>query len=194
MSDSIYARQISNLVNAYLELFPLDREFLGHLPIQLQQSGEPLSSRANFSGHLTAAALILDNNEEKVLLIKHKFLERWLQPGGHLEWQEEPMQGALREAREETGLVEFQLHPWHQPNLIPLDIDSHAIPANPNKRELSHYHHDFLYVFRYGGKEKLSLQLDEVSDHKWVTLADLETGNFGKRLARAAIKFKRLTN
>lgn len=194
MSDIIYARQIINLVDAYLKLFPLDREFLGHLPVQLQQPGEPLSSRRNFSGHLTAAALILDPREEKVLLIKHKFLERWLQPGGHLEWQEEPVQGALREAREETGLSEFQLHPWHGSNLIPLDIDSHAIPANPHKQELAHYHHDFLYLFRHSGSEQLILQLDEVSDHKWVLLTDLEKGGFGQRLARAAAKFRRLTN
>jgi 8-oxo-dGTP pyrophosphatase MutT (NUDIX family) len=49
--------------------------------------------------------------EGKVLLINHKFLGLWLPVGGELEPNESPMEGAYREAQEETRIhVEFRHH------------------------------------------------------------------------------------
>jgi len=41
---------------------------------------------------------------EKILLIHHRQLDKWLPLGGHIELDEDPEQAALREAREESGL------------------------------------------------------------------------------------------
>jgi 8-oxo-dGTP pyrophosphatase MutT (NUDIX family) len=40
----------------------------------------------------------------RVLLIRHRALERWLAPGGHIQAGETPDQCAMREVREETGV------------------------------------------------------------------------------------------
>jgi ADP-ribose pyrophosphatase YjhB (NUDIX family) len=48
----------------------------------------------------TATVFILQ--DDKVLLIYHKKLKKWLPPGGHLEEGELPSAGAIREAKEET--------------------------------------------------------------------------------------------
>jgi 8-oxo-dGTP pyrophosphatase MutT (NUDIX family) len=59
-------------------------------------------------GHLnekidfTVCIYIVHSN--KVLLHKHKKLNIWLPPGGHIELDEDPNQAAIREAKEETGL------------------------------------------------------------------------------------------
>lgn len=179
------------MIKAYIELFPQDKEFMGHLSRQLTFNNEPICSRSNFSGHLTASALVFDRECKNTLLIHHKFLKRWLHPGGHLEAQEHPVEGAYRECLEETGLSDIKLHPWHCPSLLPLDIDSHQIPANPDKQEFFHHHHDFLYVFQLTGgaeNDKIQLQLAEVSDYRWVSLEDLASGNYGKRMVRSAAK------
>jgi 8-oxo-dGTP pyrophosphatase MutT (NUDIX family) len=42
--------------------------------------------------------------EDRVLLVHHRRLGRWLPLGGHVELDEEPEQAALREGREESGL------------------------------------------------------------------------------------------
>jgi len=42
--------------------------------------------------------------EERVLLLLHPKLSKWLPPGGHLEDNELPTEGVRREVREETGL------------------------------------------------------------------------------------------
>lgn len=50
----------------------------------------------------TASAFIVFDG--KVVLHRHKRLGIWLQPGGHVELDEDPTQTVVREAKEETGL------------------------------------------------------------------------------------------
>lgn len=53
--------------------------------------------------HVTGSAIVV--GPRGVLLLEHKRLGIWLQPGGHIDPGETPWEGALREAAEETGLV-----------------------------------------------------------------------------------------
>jgi len=92
-------------------------------------------------GHLTGSAFVLDARQERVLLVHHAKLDRWLQPGGHAEPGEtDPSLTALREATEETGITGLQLHP-SAPR--PFDLDVHLIPA---RKEPAHLHHDVRYL------------------------------------------------
>jgi 8-oxo-dGTP pyrophosphatase MutT (NUDIX family) len=61
-----------------------------------------------FERHHTATAYVVSAG--RTLLLWHSKLAMWLPPGGHLERNEDPVQGALREALEESGL-EVQVIP-----------------------------------------------------------------------------------
>jgi 8-oxo-dGTP pyrophosphatase MutT (NUDIX family) len=52
--------------------------------------------------HHTATAYVVA--EGRTLLMWHEKLRMWLPPGGHCELNEDPVQAALREALEETGI------------------------------------------------------------------------------------------
>lgn len=101
---------------------------------------------------MVATAYVIDN--EKVLLIFHKKLKKWLPPGGHLEPNELPHEGALREVKEETGLdVELILQEnvwvdrWNAKSLPrPYFCMLEEIPARPE--EPTHQHIDFVFVAR----------------------------------------------
>lgn len=54
--------------------------------------------------HYAASAYIIDPITKKILLVKHKDMNKWVQPGGHIEDNETPEEAALREAYEETGI------------------------------------------------------------------------------------------
>ena len=52
--------------------------------------------------HHTSTAYVVAG--DRTLLLWHEGLGMWLAPGGHSEANEDPVQAALREAREESGL------------------------------------------------------------------------------------------
>ena len=92
-------------------------------------------------GHVTASALVLTPDSQSVLLVYHERLERWLQPGGHLEPGDRSLvDAARREVLEETGIDVGDA----APRLISLDV--HDIPAT--RGEPHHLHHDFMFRFR----------------------------------------------
>ncbi|HEX7224861.1 MAG TPA: NUDIX domain-containing protein [Candidatus Limnocylindria bacterium] len=76
--------------------------------------------------HLTASALVLEAGTERVLLVLHRKIGRWIQPGGHAEVTDATLAGAaLREATEESGITGLTMEPWI------LHLDRHPAPCRP---------------------------------------------------------------
>lgn len=145
-------------------------------------------NRKNFVGHITTSAFIIDPSTNEILLLRHKALEKWLQPGGHCEG-DSLLGSALREAIEETGIATAQL--LHLPvdtnPEVPFDVDSHYIPANPRKEEDGHYHHDLRYLFHYEGTRDNEYNELEATGMKWVGFEELKhDAIFGKVVAKIA--------
>jgi 8-oxo-dGTP pyrophosphatase MutT (NUDIX family) len=105
-------------------------------------------SRATNVGHITASGLVVRDN--KVLLIFHPHIKKWFQPGGHIDEGESPIEAAIREVYEETGLVCVT----DIENSEPMDVDVHEIPANSAKNEGAHLHIDLLYRLKVIREEK----------------------------------------
>lgn len=71
----------------------------------------------------TAAGILIQ--DRKVLLVKHKKLGIWLNPGGHIEGAELPHQAAEREFFEETGVKVTA----YDPHGLLTDTDSTYLPS-----------------------------------------------------------------
>jgi len=175
--------EILSLFDIYKELFPKEKKSTELFSEFLTKTPESeLFSRKNFGGHITTSAFIIDEDYNEMLLLKHKTLGRWLQPGGHVEADVSLLLSALREAIEETGIPKTQLQniSIFENSEVPFDIDSHYIPANPNKEEEGHYHHDLRYLFVYTGDGKIKYNEKESTGLKWVSFMELmEDDTFG---------------
>ncbi|GLI02657.1 NUDIX hydrolase [Phytohabitans aurantiacus] len=95
--------------------------------------------------HATASALIVHPPTQRVLLRWHARQRAWLQVGGHADPGEtDPLEVALREGREETGLTD--LAPWPDATIAHVAIV--PVPAAPH--EPAHEHADVRYVLATG--------------------------------------------
>lgn len=107
----------------------------------LERSRAPFSRTSFDPGHITASGLVLTPDRDRVLLVFHRRLQRWLQPGGHVEAEDPDLPtAASREVMEETGVaVDRRLPP------VLIGVDVHPIP--PRADEPPHLHHDLVFRF-----------------------------------------------
>jgi len=140
-------------------------------------------------GHLTGSAVVVSAAGDRVLLLHHRKLDRWLQPGGHGEPGETCGEAvALREAREETGLTDLTLHP-SAPR--PLDVDVHDIPARPD--EPAHQHLDLRYLVVAPAGAEVSRCALETNDLRWFSWDELEPLGLDHGLTRLLAKARAQT-
>ena len=141
---------------------------------QVLASSNPYA-RSNKVGHITASGLVIKDGH--VLLIHHPYIKQWFQPGGHIDDGEMPLEAAIREVFEETGVVCEPANFNHDP----IDIDVHAIPANPNKGEDMHLHIDLLFLLRVLQEQQASEDIQKA----WIPFDQIKNA----RLLRALKHF-----
>jgi len=170
----MHRRDLLTLLDRYDDRYPQEREMAQRIR-DLVSSHADCFDRTCRPGHVTASAWVATESRERVLLVHHRKLDRWLQPGGHADGQTDVAAAALREANEETGLRRLRLSDESQ-SPLPLDLDVHIIPARydaeGNLLEDAHEHHDVRFLVIASGD--LTPQIsDESHDVRWFTEAAL---------------------
>ena len=129
---------IEQMLNGYFARFPEDRtQKTAFTDFVAAFDGPALYNRKNFTGHITAGGIVVSRQSGRILLLKHKQLGKWLQPGGHVETGDATVSAAaIREIREETGIRQEQLEPLRFPNETSclIEVDSHFIPRSDAKK------------------------------------------------------------
>lgn len=127
-------------------------------------------------GHITGSAWIVDESRDYAILMHHKKLNRWFQPGGHADGETNVLNVAIKEAQEETGVVDLKIlsHAIY-------DVDVHLIPENP--KELAHYHFDIRFLFEV--KKDIPLKINaESKEIKWVKHVQIPNFNNSESILR----------
>jgi 8-oxo-dGTP pyrophosphatase MutT (NUDIX family) len=143
-------------------------------------SAQPLPfHRETQAGHFTGSAWLVSADGQRVLLMHHRKLQRWLQLGGHADGDPDLAAVALREAGEESGLIDLVVLPEI------FDMDLHVIPARRDEPE--HWHYDVRYVVVARGSEQFTVN-EESLDLAWRPIADIATDDAAdislRRMAR----------
>ena len=111
---------------------------------------------------------------KRVLLRKHDKYKKWLGVGGHIELDEDPIQAAIREVKEEVGLdIELfgEVLPFQSENykeLLP--------PKFLNRHRINETHeHISLVYFARSKTDALRLSNKEISEEcRWFTKEEVE--------------------
>ncbi len=129
--------------------------------------------------HATASAVLVTPDRSKMLLIFHKKLQVWLQPGGHQEWGETAWDAAVRECQEETGIDIsgiYQYDIWDDTVRIvpsPFIIQEQRIPAHKDQPE--HFHLDSMYLIEVS-EQAIQPETPETR-WAWMNLAEIESSD-----------------
>ena len=115
-------------------------------------------------GHFTGSAWVVSADGERALLLHHRKLGIWVQPGGHADGDGDLAGVALREAEEETGLPGLRIEGGV------FDLDRHAIPARGDDPE--HHHYDVRFVVRAGACEAFVVN-EESHALAWLPVRDI---------------------
>lgn len=123
----------------------------------------------------TASVFIV--REGRVLLHKHKKLGIWLQPGGHIELDEDPNQAAVREALEETGLDVELIGSRASDPVVPGDL---IPPSYINRHHFNdeHEHVDLIYFGRPTGGT-LRAEEGTNTELRWFSRDEIERNDAG---------------
>jgi len=158
----------------YVTPYPEESSFVPRFLQLLRQSG--CFERQHLPGHITGSAWIVNEDVTKVILVKHGSLRKWLQPGGHADGDENTLNTAIREAREETGISDLSLVGGNW-----FDVDIHGIP----KKEAfpAHEHYDVRFLFVADERNVLTIS-DESTDLRWIDLKRLHEFNDERAVLR----------
>ena len=111
-----------------------------------------------------SCGVVLVTDERELLLCHVTGQQHWDLPKGGIDSGETPLQAALRETREETGLV-LAAEPLLDLGRLPYTgkKDLHLFAALAARFDLAALHCDSLYVDRHSGR-----RLPEMDGYRWV--------------------------
>ena len=132
-----------------------------------------LTPMAHIHEKIDFTVAIFAVRDERVLLIHHRKLDKWLPLGGHVELDEDPEMAALREAKEESGL-DVELLGERPPTtgagtralIAPRFLDIHRISE-------THEHIGMIYWAR-PKNGSVTLADAEHHDIRWCSSSELE--------------------
>jgi 8-oxo-dGTP pyrophosphatase MutT (NUDIX family) len=159
-----------NLIELLEDYRPLDIDESRYKKriLEFINKNEIIFGKENKTGHITASAWIVNRARSRVLLTHHFKLDRWMQLGGHTEEGEFVLQGAAREAQEESGLNNIK-----SLSEKIFDIDVHSIPEYEGVPE--HIHYDIRFAFEADSDETPKIS-SESEDVKWILVEEI--GNY----------------
>ncbi len=129
-------------------------------------------TRSNEVIHMTSSAFIVNKHRDKTLMVHHNIYNSWCWTGGHADGDEDLLEVALNEAKEETGIK----------NIFPISDKVYALDIIPvfghiknGQYVSSHLHISVTYLMEADDSETLIVKEDENSGVKWIPVDEINT-------------------
>ena len=154
--------------------------------VMFVEEHEEIFYRELWPAHVTGSAWVVSPDRESVLMLHHRKLDQWFQPGGHADGDNDVLRVALRETSEETGLDPAHIR------LIDdevFDVDIHTIL--PSHEAPGHEHIDIRFLVEIDDSLPLPGS-DEAHEVLWVDFHDISRFNNNRSTYRMVEKTREL--
>ena len=180
----MYRRNLLGQLEQYLERYPDERARVDEIADFVERHPDCFL-RSCAPGHVTGSVWMMSSDRDRCLLVHHRKLGRWLQPGGHADGVPEVHRAAMREAQEETGIWDIELF---RPggDIVPLDVDVHNIPAHGSEPQHLHYDVRFLLLAAPGERPRPNGESNEVRWFGFDEIPEVTREESVLRMARKA--------
>lgn len=154
--------------------------------IAFVEEHEDIFYRELWPAHVTGSAWVVSPDRESVLMLHHRKLDQWFQPGGHADGDNDVLRVALRETSEETGLDPAHIRLIDE---AVFDVDIHTISASHEAPR--HEHIDIRFLVEVDDSLPLPGS-DEAHEVLWVDFHDISRFNNNRSTYRMVDKTREL--
>lgn len=158
-----------NTINHYIpynEQEAKDKELM----LKALSDYDNLLTRENPIMHFTSSGYIVNKSRDKVLMIYHKIYNSWAWTGGHNDGDDNCLNVAIKEAKEETGLENVTAI---SDDVISLDVITVNGHIKKGSYVSSHLHLNLTYLLEADENEPLIVNKEETEGVRWLPIGKL---------------------
>jgi 8-oxo-dGTP pyrophosphatase MutT (NUDIX family) len=162
-----YTEQIA----AFIPINEQERSDKAVIQQWISQFSHNVLLRENKIAHITSSGLIMNKELDQLLMVHHNIYNTWTWTGGHADGETDLLKIAIKEAKEETGLVTVQPYTDAMLSLDILPVYGHI----KNGQYVSaHLHLSAAFLLIADETLPVQMNLAENSGVKWVALSEVD--------------------
>lgn len=183
----MHRQELLQLLKDYQPRFMDEMGFVKRSLSYIEQR-EDCFYRELWPAHVTGSAWVVNPDRSRVLMMHHKKLNQWFQPGGHADGDADIVRVALKETEEETGISAEDI------KLVDgsiFDVDIHSIAPYGNDPE--HEHIDVRFLLEVDDSIAVPGN-DESHEVLWIDLINVSHYNRNRSTYRMLEKTRAMRN
>lgn len=183
----MHRQELLQLLKDYQPRFMEEMGFVTRSLSYIEQH-EDCFYRELWPAHVTGSAWVVNPDRSRVLMMHHKKLNQWFQPGGHADGDADIVRVALKETEEETGISAEDI------KLVDgsiFDVDIHSIAPYGNDPE--HEHIDVRFLLEVDDSIAVPGN-DESHEILWIDLLNVSHYNRNRSTYRMLEKTRAMRN
>lgn len=157
---------IDRLISQLRAFQPYNEQEAADLPriIDFLERNDDAFLRSNLTAHMTASAWVVNRDRSRILMVYHNIYNSWSWLGGHCDGETDPLQTALREVQEESGLTDLTPVTEDIFSVEVLTVNGHE---KRGRYVPCHLHMNVTYLLEADEAEPLRIKPDENSGVAW---------------------------